>query len=131
MPVKGFRLCADAYAGDLAPFLGVLKGIPKVLTLYRQHGGNYFSSRLTKDCHAIKKSAKQYVFEHEQLKKALAGLGIESSIELNNHLPYLLTAYILEGEPAFRQMVSNILRCPVLGLKGRLYHLRKLMLKRL
>lgn len=131
MPVKGFRLCADAYVGDLAPFLGVIKGVPKVLTLYRQHGGNYFSSRLTKDCHGIRRSAEQYVFEQEQLKEALSRMGIETSINLNGHLPYLMTTYILERKPAFHQMLSNILFCPALGFKGRIYQLAKLVLKRL
>lgn len=130
MPEDGFQLCADAYIGDLAPFLGTIIGVPKVLTLYRQHGENYFSSCVTKDCNGIRRRAKQYIFEHEQLKKALSKLGLQTSIDLNRHLPYLVTTYALKQKPSFWEIFPRVLSYPSLGYKGRLYQLAKLIMKR-
>jgi hypothetical protein len=130
MPEVGFRLCADAYLGDLAPFFGLIAGVPKALTLYRQHGENYFSSLLTRDPDGIRRRAKQYVFEYEQLKKALSGMGITTSIDLNHHLPYLITTYALEQKPSFWKLSLLILSCPSLRYMGRIYQLAKLIMKR-
>ena len=130
MPEGGFELCADAYVGDLAPFFGLIIGVPKALTLYRQHGDNYFSRLLTKDPKGIRRRAKQYLFEYEQLKKALSGMGITASIELNRHLPYLITTYALEQKPPFWKMFLLTLSCPSLGYMGRIYQLAKLIMKR-
>lgn len=130
MPEAGFELCADAYVGDLAPFFGMVTGVPKALTLYRQHGENYFCSLLTKDPKGIRRRAKQYIFEYEQLKKALSGMGLTTSIKLNRHLPYVITTYALEQKPSFWKTSLTILSCPSLGYIGRIYQLAKLIMKR-
>lgn len=131
MPEDGFRLCADAYLGDLAPFLGEIIGLPKALTLYRQHGGNYFGRLLTNDRNGISRRAKQYFFEHEQLKSALTGMGLETAISLNDHLPYLLSMYLLERKPSLWRISLALLSCPTLKPASRLRQIVKLFLKRL
>jgi glycosyltransferase involved in cell wall biosynthesis len=130
VPEAGFKLCADAYLGDLAPYFGMIIGVPKALSLYRQHGGNYFSSLVTGDPDGIRKRAKQFVFEHEQLKKALSGMGITTSIKLNRHLPYVIAAYALEQKPSFWKTALTILSCPVLSYTGRIYQLARFIMKR-
>jgi len=131
MPEEGFRLCADAYLGNLAPFLGEIIGLPKALTLYRQHGSNYFGSLLTNDRNGISRKAEQYSFEHEQLKSALLRMGVETSISLNQHLPYLLAMYLLDRKPSFWRISFALLSCPSLRPASRLRQLAKLFLNRL
>jgi glycosyltransferase involved in cell wall biosynthesis len=130
MPEDGFELCADAYIGDLAPFYGTIYSVPEALTLYRQHGNNYFSKLLTREPEGIRRRAKQYVFEYEQLKKAPSGMGIDASFDLNRHLPYLVTTYLLEQKPPLWRMFLLTLSCPLLGCKSRIYQLAKLIMKR-
>lgn len=130
MPEACFKLCADAYLGDLAPFFGRIMGLPQALTLYRQHGGNYFSSLLRKDPDGLRLRAKQYKFEHEQLKKALFGMGITTAIALNRHPPFVVTSYALEKKPSLWETALTILSCPSLRYAGRIYQLAKLLLKR-
>lgn len=130
MPVEGFRLCADAYVGDLAPFLGRIVGVPKVLTLYRLHGQNYWSSFLDRNNNGIINRSRQYAFEHVQLKKALTDMGIHTSITLNRHLPYSITTHILERKPSFWRVVLMILTYPSLGYISRIYQLTRFLTKR-
>lgn len=130
MPVDGFRLCADAYLGDLAPFWGMIAGVPMVLSLYRLHGQNYWSSLDPEDHNGIQRRIKQYVFEHEQLKKALLSMGIKTSISLDNHLPYLISNYFIAQKPFFWKLFLMILFCPSLSYKSRIYQLVKLILKK-
>lgn len=129
MPVDGFRLCADAYLGDLAPFCGAVAGVPEVLSLYRRHNQNNFDSLATDNQDVLRKKIEQHIFEYEQLKKALVKLGIRTSIALEHHLPYLLCTYNLYRKPGFWQMVWLILSYPTLGFGGRMYRLLKLIIK--
>lgn len=130
MPEDGFRLCADAYIGDLAPYLGMVAGVSKALTLYRQHGQNYWGRLITGDSKGLRRRAKQYEFEHIELKKALSKMGVPTFISLNRHLPYLITNYALEQETSIVKMTLSILFCHSLSYKDRIKQLAKLVLKR-
>ena len=44
IPEAEYRLCADAYLADLAPFFGEVVGIDRVLSRFRFHDGNNWSS---------------------------------------------------------------------------------------
>ncbi len=130
MPEQSFRLCADAYVGDLAPFCGTIVGLPKVLTHYRQHGQNYWGTIVNAKGSGMEKKAKQHFFEHQQLKKALSNLGIKTSITIDRHLPYLITTHALENRPSVWRLVPAILSCPAIGYASRLYRLLNLFLRR-
>ncbi len=130
MPEEGFRLCADAYVGDLAPFMGAVVGLPEALTLYRLHGRNYWSAPVVGYDNEIKRKAEQYIFEHKQLKKALRKMGCTATIALERHLPYLQTTHVLEGKPSFWEMTCHILFYSTLGYPARLKQLAKLILKK-
>jgi len=126
VPVDQFHLCADAYVGDLAPFLGPIASVPEVLTLYRQHGGNYWNHLAAGNRNGLHKQIQQYAFEHEQLEKTLTAMGVKTSIALNCHLPYLMATYALERKPSFRQLALLALAYPTLGYMSRMYQLLKL-----
>jgi len=126
IPVEGFRLCADAYVGDLAPFIGPIAGVPGILALYRQHGGNYWNHLAVVNRNSLRKQVRQYVFEHEQLKKTLTAMGISTSVSLNCHLPYLMATYTLERKPSYRQLALLTLAYPTLGYMSKMSQLMKL-----
>jgi len=130
MPEDGFRLCADAYVGDLAPFAGAVLGLPEALTLYRLHGMNYWSAPVAGGTDEIKRKAQQYIFEHKQLKKALCKIGCTTSIALEQHLPYLHATHVLEGKPSFWEMARLITFYPSLRYTARMKQLVKLIMKR-
>lgn len=130
MPVDGFQLCADAYVGDLAPFLGMIVGVPKALTMYRKHGQNHWSSLISKDNNSIRRIAKHFTFQHDQLKETLSIMGIKTSISLDRHLPYLITKHALEQKPSLWKIALLVISYPSLSCASRMYQLAKLVMKR-
>lgn len=130
MPEEQFRLCADAYVGDLAPFFGPVVGVPQSLTLYRQHGQNRWNSLLTQDRRGAGYKAGQYALENQQLQKALTKIGLATSLSLDHHLPYLMAVYVAEQKPWFWKIASRIWSCSLLSYQGRIRQLVKLVLKR-
>jgi glycosyltransferase involved in cell wall biosynthesis len=88
MPTEPYKLCADAYVADLAPFLGSVTGISLPLALYRLHGQNLFSSYTNKRERAQRR-ANQCVVEFKMLQETLhKQLNVPASISLEDHLRY-------------------------------------------
>src|SRR3954451_10927226 len=71
MPCKPYRLCADAYIGGLAPFLGPVKGIAEPLALYRIHGANYYNFRGMTPRAESERRMERLISEFDQLGTAL------------------------------------------------------------
>ena len=53
IPEQNYRICADTYLADLAPFFGKVVGIPQALSLMRIHGFNNWSNPLDADRRAV------------------------------------------------------------------------------
>ncbi|MBC7881124.1 MAG: glycosyltransferase [Anaerolineae bacterium] len=93
VPEIDFRTCADAYLADLAPFLGEVIGIPKVLSDYRQHSNNLYSGR------SERMVIERYLLRHGALNRALETLGSTTRVSLEDHFPYQYARYRLgEGD---------------------------------
>jgi glycosyltransferase involved in cell wall biosynthesis len=109
------RMCwPDAYAGDLAPFLGEVHALSDALTHYRVHGRNAgrMSPRLRMD---------QYRFEIEQLKQALERLNISTdAIGIERHVGFARAAAAARPVPGLLHAMTLALRSPALDGRGRL-----------
>lgn len=97
VPAARFRICADAYLADLAPFFGPVQGIPDVLALYRLHGENWWNdaSRLQESHEAMVRERRLYELRVAELNSALARLGFAEQVSLTDHYPYWRIRYRL------------------------------------
>ncbi len=87
IPEEGeFRFSAEPYLADLAPFLGEVAGIDRVLSLFRIHGANIWSNTIDIE----KRSLKNHEFRIQVLNSALKELGINVEVSLADHWPYQL-----------------------------------------
>lgn len=84
IPEAPYRLCADAFLADLAPFLGEVVGIDQVLSLFRIHGANQWSHS-----HRDSRVAVRYHETRIQILNAwLNQAGIDQTVSLTDHWPY-------------------------------------------
>lgn len=90
VPEESFRICADAYLADLAPFLGPVVGLPDSPTRYRLHGANQWNNaaRLKESTAAMQTHRKRYETRAEALNAALRRLQIAQQVRLEDHFPY-------------------------------------------
>jgi glycosyltransferase involved in cell wall biosynthesis len=96
-----WRIAADAYLADLAPFFGPISGIEAPLTHYRVHGDNY--GRAT----GPNAARLQFLSDRfERLQAALTRFGIASPISLRHHHPYQYLAARLGDLRALVRLLS-------------------------
>jgi glycosyltransferase involved in cell wall biosynthesis len=96
IPETEFKICADTYLADLAPFFGDVIGIEKVLSYYRRHGNNQSinPSHIPVGDKEIW-SIQEHELREKNINRMLLGKGIDIQISLVNNLPYQLTKYKL------------------------------------
>lgn len=129
MPESEFRLCADAYVAGLAPFVGPLLGLKLPLTCYREHGDNYFTSKLTKDRSGARVRAQQSLHEFQLLKRALHEmLGERDGLVLTRNYPYQRYAWAAGGSTPLHRVILTTLRSPVMPPSVRIREVAKLLL---
>lgn len=114
VPVEDYRICADAYLADVAPFLGPIVGIQKVLAFYRIHGQNQWNSesRLTEQKAAVESHLRMYRIRVSGLNAALERMGLNDRVSLKEHWPYHRLAYSLGKNGSLIQMTLLALRFP-------------------
>lgn len=84
IPEEEYRLCADAYLADLAPFFGEVVGIDRVLSQFRLHDGNNWSG---------KDNQWQRAVEHDRIRvnwvnRILSQHNLNFQISLSDRWPY-------------------------------------------
>ncbi|MGQ9618648.1 MAG: glycosyltransferase family 2 protein [Candidatus Aminicenantia bacterium] len=101
IPEDEFRICADAYLADLAPFFGRIDSINAVLALYRLHGANYWSrdeglkESRTSIIPYLRKKYLMYENRVRILNLTLEKFGFEKRVSLKNHWPYQRLRFLL------------------------------------
>ena len=91
IPEAEYRLCADAYLADLAPFFGEVVGINRVLSQFRIHDANNWSKEHNQWQRAV---------EHDRLRvdnvnRILNLHGMNQKISLSDRWPYQWLQYKL------------------------------------
>ena len=91
IPEAEYRLCADAYLADLAPFFGEVVGINRVLSQFRIHDANNWSKEHNQWQRAV---------EHDRLRvdnvnRILDRYGMNLKISLSDRWPYQWLQYKL------------------------------------
>jgi glycosyltransferase involved in cell wall biosynthesis len=84
IPELEYRLCADTYLADLAPFFGEVIGIEAALSLFRIHNTNNWS-------HPVESQQRSLQFHElrvEVLNRTLQSAGIQAQVSLQQHWPY-------------------------------------------
>jgi glycosyltransferase involved in cell wall biosynthesis len=96
VPEEEYRICADTYLADLAPFLGEVVGIDEVLSHYRLHSSNKWSnlSGAQEDVKATRE-LRYHELRVSILNQTLKRLGIDLEVSLADHWPYQLLKYQL------------------------------------
>lgn len=94
IPEAEYRLCADAYLADLAPFFGEVIGINRVLSKFRIHDSNNWSKEHNQWQRAV---------EHDRLRvdnvnRILDRHSIDVQISLSDRWPYQWLQYKLGQE---------------------------------
>ena len=113
IPEQDYKICADAYLADLAPFFGEVVGIDQVLSYYRYHGANMWSNPV-----GVPKDVKEMrvLKDHEcrvsRLNRELERIGIELKLSLTDHWPYQLQKYKLGKKESLIYLSLLALRNP-------------------
>ncbi|WP_414549665.1 glycosyltransferase family 2 protein [Anabaena sp. CCY 0017] len=94
IPENEYRICADTYLADLAPFFGDVVGIKQVLSLFRIHGYNNWSHPID----AQRRSVKYHELRVNVLNSVLKHLGFGVEVSLSENLAYRTTKYKLGEE---------------------------------
>jgi glycosyltransferase involved in cell wall biosynthesis len=94
IPEQGSKMCVDAFLADLAPFLGEVVGIDRVLSLYRIHGSNYWNDAAAEqqDVH-LRRVLQDHELRVNRLNRDLALLGMDIKLSLAQHWPYQWLRY--------------------------------------
>ena len=112
VPEEEYRICADTYLADLAPFSGEVVGIEQALSLYRLHSSNNWSSSIgaQEDVTAIR-DLQYHELRVSVLNRCLKRLGIDLEVSLADHLPYQLLKYKLDKK-------KNLISLSLLALRN-------------
>ncbi len=113
IPEQEYRICADTYLADLAPFWGEVVGIAQVLSYYRLHSSNNWShsSEAQENTRAIRE-LQYHELRVNVLNRALKGLGIDLEVSLAEHWPYQLLKYKLGQKESLISLSLLALRNP-------------------
>jgi glycosyltransferase involved in cell wall biosynthesis len=113
VPEKEYRICADTYLADLAPFWGEVVGIDQVLSYYRIHSSNNWSN-LTgaqEDINAIRE-LQYHEIRASMLNRTLKRLGRDLEVSLAEHWPYQMLKYRLGKKESLISLSLLALRNP-------------------
>ncbi|MGL5940202.1 MAG: glycosyltransferase family 2 protein [Waterburya sp.] len=91
IPESDYRLCADAYLADLAPFFGDVVGINQVLSQFRIHDANNWSHNQDE----WQRSIEYDRIRVNNVNRVLAQCGVDTKISLDNRWPYQWLQYKL------------------------------------
>ncbi len=91
IPEAEYRVSADAYLADLAPFFGEVVGIDRVLSLLRFHDNNNWSNSSDIE----KRSLQHHEVRVKVLNSTLRDFGVNTEVSLIDHWPYQLLRYKL------------------------------------
>jgi glycosyltransferase involved in cell wall biosynthesis len=126
IPEAEYRVSADAYLADLAPFWGEVFGIDCVLSLFRFHESNNWSNSIDID----QRSLQHYEVREKVLNGILENLGINIKISLTDHWPYQLLRYKLGYDKNLIYLSRLAFRNPwVLSIPSKLKTTSKLWLE--
>ena len=94
IPEAKYRLCADAYLADLAPFFGEVAGIDSVLSQFRIHDANNWS----KEENQWHQAAKHDCVRVDCVNQTLSQHNLNWQISLSDRWPYQWLQYKLGKE---------------------------------
>ena len=94
IPEAEYRLCADAYLADLAPFFGDVVGIDRVLSQFRIHDSNNWSKEENQWSRAVAHDRIRVDCVNQTLNKH----NLNSKISLSDRWPYQWLQYKLGKE---------------------------------
>ncbi len=108
IPEEEYRLCADAYLADLAPFFGEVVGIDRVLSQFRIHDSNNWSKE---------DNQWQRAVEHDRLRvdnvnHTLKQHNLDFKISLSDRWPYQWLQYKLGKEHNLWQLSRLVWQNP-------------------
>ncbi len=114
IPEEEFRICADAYLSDLAPFFGEIDFVDEVLAFYRLHGSNYWNreERVKETRESMLSYLEMYKKRVNSLNKTFERLGIEKRVSLENHLPYQRLKFLLGLKISIPKLFKNAISFP-------------------
>lgn len=128
IPEEEYRICADTYLADLAPFFGDVVGIDDVLSLFRLHGSNNWSYPLEHK----KRSLHYHELRVRTMNQVLQDSGINVAVSLADNLPYQRLKHKLGESTSFIALSLLILRNPwELRLTSKLKAIGELSIERL
>ena len=94
IPEAEYRLCADAYLADLAPFFGEVIGIDRVLSKFRIHNTNNWS----KEHNQWQRAVEYDRLRVDNVNRILARHDMKLKISLRDRWPYQWLQYKLGKE---------------------------------
>jgi glycosyltransferase involved in cell wall biosynthesis len=113
IPEAEYRLCADAYLADFAPFFGEVVGINQALSHFRLHYSNNWSkpAGMPENVQAMR-VLQDHEFRVSMLNRNLKRLGIDQEVSLADHWPYQLLKYKLGNRKSLLSLSHLALRNP-------------------
>jgi glycosyltransferase involved in cell wall biosynthesis len=94
VPEEEYRICADTYLADLAPFLGEVVGINQVLSYYRLHSSNKWSNLIgAQENVRVTRELQYHELRVSMLNRTLKRLSMNLEVSLAEHWPYQLLKY--------------------------------------
>lgn len=114
IPEEDFRICADAYLADLAPFFGEIDFVDEALALYRLHGSNYWNreERVKETKEAMLSYLGMYEKRVNSINKAFERMGIQKRVSLENHWPYQRLKFLLGLKISILGLFKNAVSFP-------------------
>jgi len=118
IPEDEFRICADSYLADLAPFFGKIDFVDEVLAFYRLHGTNYWNreENMKENWESIipylRKKYKMYEIRVKILNLSLEKFGFEKKVSLENHWPYQRLRFLLGEDISLSEICLNAINFP-------------------
>ena len=94
IPEPEYRLCADAYLADIAPFFGEVVGIDRVLSQFRIHDRNNWS----KEHNQWQRAVEHDRIRVDNVNRILDRHGMNQKISLSDRWPYQWLQYKLGKE---------------------------------
>jgi glycosyltransferase involved in cell wall biosynthesis len=114
IPELDYRISADAYLADLAPFCGKVIGLKQVLAFYRLHdNNNYWTTAVESKEVVVRSRIKSYENRVFNLNKSLNKLGLDKQVSLKDQYTYRKYKYLIGDENNIIELVLTGLKFPV------------------
>lgn len=114
IPEKEFRICADAYLSDLAPFYGKIDFVDEVLSLYRLHESNYWNreERVKETKEVMVSFLRMYEKRVDSINRNFEKMGIDKRVSLENHWPYQRLRFLMGLKISIPKLIINAIIFP-------------------